>query len=157
MITYHFVKGTLRDGRPVPADGEWLEHKGSLVMCESGLHASAHPFDALRYAPGATLCLVELDGEIIDGGDKVIARRRKIIRRVGMTDQLRAFARRCALDVAHLWNCPPVVRQYLETGDESLREEARAAAAAATWDMAWAKYRDQFKVMVDEAFREVAK
>lgn len=70
MITYHFVKGTLRDGRPVPADGEWLEHKGSLVMCESGLHASAHPFDALRYAPGATLCLVELDGEIIDGGGR---------------------------------------------------------------------------------------
>ena len=22
---YHFVSDTLRDGRPVPADGEWLE------------------------------------------------------------------------------------------------------------------------------------
>ena len=65
MIAYHFVGETLRDGRPVPADGEWLEHDGELVMCQSGLHASPSPWEALQYAPGAVLCRVELDGEIL--------------------------------------------------------------------------------------------
>lgn len=55
-VGYHFVGATLRDGRPVPQDGEWLEHAGPLVLCRSGLHASLHPFDALQYAKGATCC-----------------------------------------------------------------------------------------------------
>jgi hypothetical protein len=42
-----------------------------------------------------------------------------------------AFARWCALSVAHLWDMPDVVRQFLETGDETLRDAAGAAAAAA--------------------------
>ena len=60
MIAYHFVGATLRDGRQVPPDGEWLEHSGTLVMCESGLHASPTPFEALQYAPGNVLCEVEM-------------------------------------------------------------------------------------------------
>ena len=72
---YHFVGAALRDGSPIPADGEWLTVKGDLKMCEWGLHASVHPFDALQYAPGETLCLVELDGEILHGDDKVCARK----------------------------------------------------------------------------------
>ena len=52
------------------------------------------------------------------------------------------FARLCALDVAHLWDIPPIVREYLETGDESLHEAARAAvdaaARAATRAATWA-------------------
>ncbi len=58
---YHFVGDTLRDGRPVPLDGEWLVHEGPAVMCESGLHASRHPYDALRYAPGNVLCHGDCD------------------------------------------------------------------------------------------------
>jgi hypothetical protein len=46
------------------------------------------------------------------------------------------FARRCALDVAHLWDAPDVVRRFLETGDESLRYAAWDAARATTWDVA---------------------
>jgi hypothetical protein len=49
------VNGTLRDGRPIPKDGEVLRYEGPLVMCKSGLHASREPFDALQYAPGPTL------------------------------------------------------------------------------------------------------
>ena len=45
-------------------------------------------------------------------------------------DQIRHFSRLCALDVIHLWDAPEVVRRYLETGDESLRQEARDAADA---------------------------
>jgi hypothetical protein len=49
---WHFVADTLRDGRPVPKDGVWLEHTGYVRMCETGLHASLQPFDALQFAPG---------------------------------------------------------------------------------------------------------
>ena len=146
MNAWHFVGTTLRDGRPVPADGEWLAHDGPLVMCASGLHASVHPFDALRYAPGAILCRVELGGEMMTEGDKTVARRRRILARRDLTVELRAFARQCALDVIHLWDAPPVVRRYLETGDETIRAAARAAAMDADWaaarDAAWVAARD---------------
>jgi hypothetical protein len=131
MIAWHFVGETLRDGRPVPPDGEWLEHDGPLVLCESGLHASERIIDALKYAPGTTICRVELGAEIKRGTDKVVARRRRIVWRVDGEEVLQAFARRVALDVAHLWCIPDVVREYLETGDESKRDAAWAAAAAA--------------------------
>jgi hypothetical protein len=126
---YHFVAEKLRDGRPIPADGEWLEHDGLVVMCESGLHASRHPADALEYAPGTTLCLVDVEGVVAEGEDKLVARRRRIVARVDATALLRGYARWCALRVAHLWDAPAVVREYLETGREEIREEAAAAAA----------------------------
>jgi hypothetical protein len=129
VMAWHFVGDTLRDGRPVPPDGEWLEHDGDLVLCESGLHASEHPFDALRYAPGLILCRVELGGRITRGNDKLVAEHRRIVARLDATDLLRQFARSCALDVIHLWDAPDVVRQFLTTGDESIR----AAAEAASW------------------------
>ena len=40
MKAWHFVSDKMRDGRPVPADGEWLFHDGVVHMCRSGLHAS---------------------------------------------------------------------------------------------------------------------
>lgn len=131
MKAYHFVGETLRDGRPVPADGVWLEHDGPCVMCKSGLHASLDPFDALKYAPGNILCLVDVEDIANQDKNKLVCRRRKIIRRVDATDLLRRFTRLVALDVIHLWNPPDVVRQYLLTGDERIREEARKAAAYA--------------------------
>ena len=131
MIAYHFVADTLRDGRPIPADGEWLVHDGDVVICETGLHASKHPYDALQYAPGPTLCLVECEDIVTEHDDKFACRRRRIVKRFDATDTMRAFARHCALSVIHLWDAPEVVRRYLETGDESLRAAARDAAGAA--------------------------
>ena len=111
------------------------------MLCDSGLHASRRPWHALAYAPGSVLCLVELDGECVDGDDKLVARRRMIVQRVDLSSHLRAFARSEALRVIHLWDAPGVVRQYLTSGDESLRSAAgaaaRAAAGAAAWDAAW--------------------
>jgi hypothetical protein len=169
MKAYHFHNGhTLRDGRPLPPIGKWLEHEGPLVPCESGLHASEHPFDALTYAPGANLDMVELDGEIIPHGqptDKFCARRRKRLRSIDATELLRAFARRVALDVLPLWHdAPVVVRKYLETGDETIRASAWDAARDAAWaaardaarDAAFAKYRQWFKEMVEEAMKDAA-
>ena len=132
---YHFVGDKLRDGRPVPPVGEWLVHDGPMVMCKSGLHASRHPFDALTYAPGPILCLVDCDEIAAEDADKLVCRRRRIVARFDATTILRAFARRCALEVIHLWQAPQVVRKYLTTGDESLRADAARAAA---WDVAYA-------------------
>ena len=48
------------------------------------------------------------------------------------TGLLRQFARSCALDVIHLWKPPAVVKEYLKTGNEALRDAARDAADAAS-------------------------
>jgi len=168
---YHFVGETLRDGRPIPADGEWLEHIGEVVICESGLHASWHPFDALQYAPGKTLCLVEVEDVISEQDDKLVCRRRRIVKRIDSEVLTREFARWCALQVIELWDAPDVVRQYLTTGDKTIRDAAwdaawaaaraaardaaRDAARAAARDAARAAQRDRFKKMVDAAFENV--
>ena len=130
VIAYHFCGDTMRNDRPIPPDGEWLTHDGPVVMCESGLHASRHPFDALQYAPGPLLCRVECADVVDEGADKLVCRRRRIITRIDSTDLCLQAARRYALDVIHLWPAPDVVRLYLETGDESLEVAARDAATA---------------------------
>ena len=143
MKAWHFVNDTLRDGRPIPPDGEWLVHNGELVMCESGLHASVRLIDALKYAPGYTICRVEVDGKIIKDDDKLVATRRKILWRVDGEQVLRAFARWCALQVVHLWDAPDIVGEYLITGREDIRAEAR--------DAAWDAQEKQILYMVKEA------
>ena len=138
---YHFVGATLRYGPPIPADGEWLIHEGPVVICKTGLHASLHPFDALQYAPGATLCMVECEDIVTKQPDKFVCRRRRIVKRIDATELLWKASRQYALSVIHLWNAPEVVREYLETGDESKRAAARAAVLDAAWaaalDAAW--------------------
>lgn len=49
----------------------------------------------------------------------------------------RKLARRFALDVVHLWNAPPVVIEYLHTGDESLRAKACKATNASEAKTLW--------------------
>ncbi len=156
MTAYHFVGATLRDGRPVPADGEWLEHEGEIEMCVSGLHASEHPLDALQYAPGETLCLVDIEGDIEMQGDKVVGRRRRIVKRFDATELLWAFSRECALSVIHLWDAPDVVKQYLQTGDKALRDAAWAAAWDVARDAAWAAARSAARAAAWAAARAAA-
>lgn len=131
ILAWHFVGDTLRDGRPVPEDGEVLRHDGPMEMYASGLHASVRCVDALQYAPGDTLCRVECSGDVEHGGDKFICRERVILSRINSEPLLRAWARWCALQVINLWDAPSVVVEYLTTGDESQRNAAWDAARAA--------------------------
>ena len=171
MIGYHFTGDALRDGRPIPPVGEWLVHAGSVVPCESGLHASEHPFDALQYAPGCLLHHVELEGDIVPHGDpvnKYVGRRRKILATIDATAMLQEFARWCAAQVLHLWDAPQVVRDYLTAGDETLRVAAwlaaqkvaqvvgRAAARYAVWDAARDAAEDAAGVAARVAERDAA-
>ena len=153
VLAWHFVGATLRDGRPIPPDGETLKHKGQVVLCKSGLHASERLIDALKYAPGWTLCRVRMGGTIKRETDKLVARERTILWRIDATGVLRAFACKCALDVAHMWDMPPIVRKYLETGDESIRDAARDAA----WDAAWDAARDAARDAAWAAARAAAR
>ena len=156
---WHFVGATLRDGSPIPADGEWLNFNGAVKMCESGLHFSPTPFGALQYAPGATLCYVEIENVVEQDKDKGVCSRRKIIARGDATEALRYFARMQALSVIHLWDAPDVVCDYLATGDEDLRAAARdaardAARAAAARAAARAEQRQHFNDLVGTAFSD---
>ena len=137
LEAWHFVGAALRNGSPIPGDGEELVHEGELVLCASGLHASVRAIDALRYAPGGTLCRVVVDGDVLYADDKLCASRRTIVWRIDASSMLRDFARRCAHSCLHLWNYPQVVADYLSSGDDGLRSTAQAAADAA-WSTAQA-------------------
>lgn len=171
---WHFVGDRLRDGRPVPDDGAKLVHKGNLVLCIEGLHASHRVIDALYYAPGPICCRVQLSGTIIEDKDKFVASERTILWRIDATDVLWRFSRRCALDVAYLWDMPPVVREYLETGNRRISDAAWAAARKvsrnttrpskrhAAWVASWATTRDAARARTSatvaawEAVRDIA-
>lgn len=117
------------------------------ALCEYGLHASKRPIDALQYAPGPIIWRVELGGKIVKGDDKLCATSRKYLWGFDTTTMLREFARKCALDVIHLWDAPEVVKTYLTTGDESLWAAARAAA----WDAAWDAQNRRLLAMIRKA------
>lgn len=137
MLAWHFTRADRRlrygDGRLVRV-GETLRHDGCVRLCASGLHASVALIDALKYAPGPYVWRVRLGGEIVPGDDKVAASERTALWGYDASDVLRDFARRCALDVAHLWDVPPVVARWLRTGDESIRAAAVTAAEVVAAD-----------------------
>jgi len=154
---WHFVGKTLRDGRPIPRDGEWLVYTGEATICKSGLHASHRPAHALEYAPGAVLCRVECDDIITEHSDKFVCRRRRIVQRADITQTLYYYARMQALSVIHLYDTPAdAVLDYLATGDESIRAAARDAAWAAAWASARAAARDAAWAAARAAARDAA-
>jgi hypothetical protein len=120
-LAWHWVSDNLRDGRAIPADGVELLHDGEVRICETGLHASINVLDALQYAPGNTVCRVLCKDIVERQDDKFVCRSRTILWRVDAEPVLLEFARKVASDVLHLWDAPQVVKDYLATGDESLR------------------------------------
>ena len=146
MIGWHFAEETRRlrygDEREIRV-GETHEVDGEPVLCNHGLHASESALDALQYAPGPILYRVKLSGKIVRGDDKMVATKRTYLAEIDAEPILREFARRCALSIIHLWDAPRVVKDYLETGDETLRAAARAAA----WDAAWDAQSKKLKTM----------
>ena len=145
------------DARPI-AIGVTHAVDAPIELCRRGLHASVRAIDALEYAPGPIVWRVELSGEINAGNDKCVATHRKYIGGgVDASAVMRAFARRCALDVAHLWDMPQIVRSYLETGDESIMAAARAAAWAAASAAAWDAAMDAASAAAWDAAMDAAR
>lgn len=153
-LAWHFLAGAdvpvLRDGRPLVV-GEWLERLGQpedlqRLICQRGLHASTHALNALRYVQGPWVSLVEIEGdEQWDWwfpDEKLTARRRRALWCYDATDELRRFARTCALEVVNLWNPSQVILDYLEGSNNSITTvsqvaefAARAIARATFWDV----------------------
>ena len=130
IYAWHFTDGNkLRDGTPLPAVGEWLEYEGEIHICRSGYHYSLLPSDALLYAPGDRIHLVECDDIVKTHDNKGVCRRRRIIASMDAEEMLRYYARMQALSV--VMNAPEmsdVVYDWIFTGDESLRPAADSAA-----------------------------
>ncbi len=159
MLAWHFCRSDMRlgngDGRQIVV-GETLVHDGVLELCEQGLHASRLLLDALEWAPGPIICRVRLGGEIVEGDDKLVATERTVLWCVDGEELLHRFARRCALDVVHLWAAPDGVLRWLRTGDESLRGAAWDDAWDAAWDAAWATAWAAAKAAAKAAARATA-
>ena len=141
MKAWHFLdvnaagEPVLRDGRKLVL-GEWLEHEGDLVMCEQGFHASVRAIDALSYAPGVYVTIVECEG-VVEGEDKLVCRRRRAIAGGNASEALLYFARWCALSCLDNWqDQPQAVLDWLMTGDEQYRSAAESAAESAAWGAA---------------------
>ena len=88
--------------------GETLTVTGPIFMCGHGLHACARLLDALAYANGTVICEVILGADAYTEADKSVSSSRTCIAMTSPEEGeriLRNFARWCALDVAHLWDC----------------------------------------------------
>ncbi|MDE2097395.1 MAG: hypothetical protein KGL39_09140 [Patescibacteria group bacterium] len=148
IIGWHFARRNnwlgYGDNRKI-MNGESLSVEGEIVPCKNGLHVGVTAMDALRYASGPRLYRCELSGDLRAHGDPIdkYAGRTRLALAGGedATPFLRASARQFAADVLHLWDTPEIVRQYLLSGDKSLRRaaaeaaRAEAARAAAAFDI----------------------
>ena len=87
-----------RDRWPLPTDdgpGEWLEVKGDLRFCQRGLHG-CRLADLLEWF-GPAIFVMEFDGEVTVGDDKVLGRKARLVRRTPWNDSTSGlFAADCA-------------------------------------------------------------
>ena len=148
---YHF----LREDRKLQFEpytpvvvGETLVYPGKPELCKAGFHASERIIDALRYAPGPVLCVVELGGEIVHGDDKAVAQERTVSWMQDISPTLHEFAcqvaeealKECGVTDKRPWKAIEVKRKWLkgEASDEELKAATDAArdAANAAWSAA---------------------
>jgi len=144
MLAWHFLSEDKRlgngDGRLVEV-GQTLECDGKPVLCDNGMHGSARLIDALHYASGPIVCRVEIEGDVIEGEDKLCGRRRTVLWMVDATRILHEFACRCAEDALALVEQPDersvaaieAKRKWLKG---EITDGELDAAALAAWDAA---------------------
>ena len=84
--------GTGRTGRKY----RWRSVRGHLVPCQHGLHLVTR--DQIVGWRGPVIGRPKLDGEVIAAGDKVVARRARVVRRLDTWNErtARLFAADCA-------------------------------------------------------------
>jgi len=77
--------------------GVWVNHKGELELCESGLHASRTPLQSLQYVYGDNWWIVGARGKFKeDKNDKFVCSEMRIIKRLPVKKILVKFAILCA-------------------------------------------------------------
>ena len=151
VLAWHFLPndGEIRRGkwrnRKVRA-GVTYVHRGPVVLCESGLHASIRAIDALEYAPGNIVCRVRCSDRVVHDNDKLVCGRRRVLWMADATRALHEFAIWCAEQALSQIDEPDprslraleVKRMWL-AGDATDKDLAAALDAAldAAWAAAW--------------------
>ena len=138
---WHFAGETLRDGQPLPKRGVTLVHDGDVVPCNSGLHLSVNPLDALAYAPGPMVAMVRGTGVCVPHGNPVdkwaCSKRTALTNYVSATATLREFARLCALRAARVHVAHACAAVGLDEHAESLRSLPDDAGPDSIMDAVW--------------------
>ena len=166
MLAWHFLSEDKRlgydDGRLVEV-GQTLECEGKPVLCDNGMHGSIRLIDALYYASGPIVCRVDIEGDVIEGEDKLCGRRRTVLWMLDATQILHEFACRCAEDALALveqpdarsvaaiaakrkWLMGEITDEELDSAWDAARDASQDVALdAATWAAAsaaaWAAVR----------------
>jgi len=131
----------------------WRSVRGNLVPCENGLHLCRR--QDLTMWLGPVIWRAEVDGEVIEANDKVVARKARVVERLDTWNEriARLFAADCAEHVL------PIFEKAYPTDDRPRRaiEAARAyangsidavsltVASDAASDAAWAAARTAAK------------
>ena len=131
--------------RPIKVHrGQTLVKRGPLELCERGLHASIKPLDAIYYAPGNVVCRVECSGDVIQGEDKLVCSRRRVLWVVDAERTLHEFAIWCAKQTlrsnSDLRSIEAVRVKRLWLDGEATGEELKEASEAAKrtiWESCW--------------------
>jgi hypothetical protein len=141
MLAWHFLSEDKRlgygDGRLVEV-GQTLECKGDPELCSNGMHGSARLIDAVHYASGPIVCRVEIEGDVIEGEDKLCGRRRTVLWMLDATRILHEFACRCAEDALALVEQPDArsvaaIESKRKWLDGKITDEELDSASAAAW------------------------
>jgi hypothetical protein len=146
ILAWHFTRDMTQVGPPVPVPGQVIKYYEPLESLLSVPSASDRIIDALTAAPGHLLHRVRLGGKILRHGTRLVSSEWTFLWSIDAREILLDCARRWALDVLHLWTLPAMVKEYLETGREELRDAAIAAslsvsaAASAAWSAAFIAY-----------------
>lgn len=144
MLAWHFLSDDKRlgngDGRLVEV-GATLECKGDPILCDNGMHGSVRLIDALRYASGPIVCRVEIEGDVIEGDDKLCGRRRTVLWMLDATRLLHEFACQSAEDAFALVEqlderSVEVIAAKRKWLDGKITDEELDAASAAAWSAA---------------------
>ena len=144
-----------RDGWDLPRGsrrGSWRRVTGPLIPCENGLHVCREQ-DLISWIQGERLYEAEARGDQVDGGDKLVVREARLVRRVAGWNEttLRLFAADCAERALlgeqkagrepdrRLWAAVKAARDYAHG---LISQAELAAARAAAWAAAGAAARD---------------
>ena len=146
MLAWHFLSEDKRlgydDGRLVEV-GQTLECEGKPVLCSNGMHGSERLIDALKYASGPIVCRVEIEGDVIEGKNKLCGRRRTVLWMLDATDILHEFACACAEDALALVEQPDARSvAAIEAKRKWLKGEITDEELDAAWAAAWDAARD---------------
>ena len=97
-----YLKATRKGRIPSYRGGQPIPYRTCTdpVLCRSGWHACRWEDVPAHLSEELWVC--ELDGTVIEGDDKVVAERLRIVRKVNLSDRdLRLFAADCAEAVLH--------------------------------------------------------